>query len=79
VKTISATDAKKVWLTNERNKRWTHCNFTKNGKVAAYLTPSQNDEGHPLSEAQFDDMLNSYAAGKITRRNVEETTGLWFK
>jgi hypothetical protein len=52
--------------------------ITKNGKVAAYLTPSQNDEGHPLSEAQFDEMLDSYAAGKITRRNVEETTGLWF-
>ncbi len=30
-----------------------------------------------LTVEQLDELLNSYASGKIARRNVEEATGLW--
>jgi prevent-host-death family protein len=78
MKTISATDAKNKFGSLMSAISAGPIAITKNGKVAAYLTPSQNDEDHPLTVEQLDDLLNSYASGKIARRNVEEATGLWF-
>ena len=78
MKTISATEAKNKFGSLMSAISAGPIAITKNGKVAAYLTPSQNDEGHPLNVEQLDELLNSYASGKITRRNVEEASGLWF-
>ena len=78
MKTISATDAKNKFGYLMSAISAGPIAITKNGKVTAYLTPSQNAEEHHLTEEQFDEMLNAYAAGMITRRNVEEATGLWF-
>jgi len=78
MKTISATDAKNKFGSLMNAISAGPIAITKNGKIAAYLTPSQNDEAHPLTEEQLDEILSSYASGKISRRNVEEATGLWF-
>ncbi len=42
------------------------------------LISVKNAENVTLSEDQLDDILRSYAAGKIARRDVEQATGLWF-
>jgi hypothetical protein len=39
---------------------------------------NQNAGSQSMTEEQFNEILNSYAAGNISRRNVEEVTGLWF-
>lgn len=78
MKTISATDAKNKFGSLMSSISAGPIAITKNGKIAAYLTPSQNDEDHSLTEAQLDEILNSYTSGKIARRSVEEATGLWF-
>jgi prevent-host-death family protein len=78
MKTISATDAKNKFGSLMSAISAGPIAITKNGKIAAYLTPSQNDEDHSLTKEQLDEIINSYASGKITRRNVEEATGLWF-
>lgn len=78
MKTISATDAKNKFGSLMSSISAGPIAITKNGKVAAYLTPSQNDADHPLTVEQLNDLLNSYASGKIARHNVEEATGLWF-
>ena len=78
MKTISATDAKNKFGSLMSAISAGPIAITKNGKIAAYLTPSQNDEDHSLTKEQLDEIINSYASGKMTRRNVEEATGLWF-
>jgi len=40
--------------------------------------PENSQETRPLNTKQLDEILRSYAAGNIARRNVEEATGLWF-
>ena len=78
MKTISATDAKNKFGQLMGVVSAGPIAITKNGKIAAYLTPSQIEEDHPMSAEQLDVILNSYASGNITRRNVEDATGLWF-
>ena len=78
MKTISANEAKNKFGSLMSEISAGPIAITKNGKVAAYLTPSQNDEVHPLNIEQLDELLKSYASGKITRRNVQEASGLWF-
>ena len=78
MKTISANEAKNKFGSLMSAISAGPIAITKNGKVAAYLTPSQNDEDHPLNVEQLNELLNSYASGKITRRNVEEASELWF-
>ena len=78
MKTISATDAKNKFGSLMSSISAGPIAITKNGKIAAYLTPSQNDENHSLTQEQLDEILNSYTSGKIARRSVEEATGLWF-
>lgn len=78
MKTISATDAKNKFGDLMSAISAGPIAITKNGKVAAYLTPSQHAEAHTLSDDQLATVMTSYAAGKITRKMVEETTGMWF-
>ncbi len=78
MKTISATDAKNKFGQLMSVISAGPIAITKNGKIAAYLTPSQIEDEHSMSVEQLDELLNSYASGNITRRNIEEATGLWF-
>jgi hypothetical protein len=39
---------------------------------------NQNAGSQSMTEEQFAEILNAYAAGNISRRGVEEVTGLWF-
>ncbi len=78
MKTISATDAKNKFGSLMSAISAGPIAITKNGKIAAYLTPSQNDEDHSLTKEQLDEIINYYASGKISRQNVEEATGFWF-
>ena len=78
MKTISATEAKNKFGHLMSSISGGSIAITKNGKIAAYLTPSQNNDKQTLTDKQLDKILSAYSAGNVTRRNLEELTGLWF-
>lgn len=78
MKTISATDAKNKFGDLMTSISAGPIAITKNGKVAAYLSPANNAEDRTLTAQKLNEVLEAYSAGTMTRRNVEEATGLWF-
>ena len=78
MRTISATEAKNKFGHLMSSISGGSIAITKNGKIAAYLTPSQNNDRQILTDKQLDKILNDYSVGNVTHRNLEELTGLWF-
>lgn len=78
MRTISATEAKNKFGHLMSSISAGSIAITKNGKIAAYLTPSQNNDKQPLTGKKLDKILNDYSLGNVTHRDLEELTGLWF-
>ncbi len=78
MRTISATEAKNKFGHLMSSISGGSIAITKNGKIAAYLTPSQNNIKQTLADQQIDKILSDYSSGNVTHRNIEELTGLWF-
>ena len=77
MKTISATDAKNKFGDLMNMISAGPVAITKNNKVVAVLTPSSQGLAQP-SAAYLDTMLAEYSTGAVSRKELEEATGLWF-
>lgn len=77
MKTISATDAKNKFGELMSIISAGPVAITKNNKVVAFLTPSLQQQAQP-AEAYLDKLLAEYSGGVISRKKLEEVTGLWF-
>jgi len=68
MRTISATEAKNNFGHLMSSISGGSIAITKNGKIAAYLTPSQNNFKQTLIDKQLDKILGDYSAGNLTHR-----------
>ena len=77
MKTISATDAKNKFGDLMNMISAGPIAITKNNKVVAFLMPSPQGQAQP-AETYLDKILAEYSTGVVSRKKLEEATGLWF-
>ena len=77
MKTISATDAKNRFGDLMNMISSGSVAITKNNKVVAILTPAAQERAQP-ADTYLNKILAEYSAGVVSRKRVEEATGLWF-